>query len=57
MIQAHAPAHIIESGLSTEAILAQIAISKYAVGLPLYCQSARKIDPSLECAPADGQIG
>ena len=33
-----APAHIIESGLPTEALLAHIAVSKYADGLPLYRQ-------------------
>lgn len=38
VIQASAPAHIIESGLPTEALLAQIAVSKYADGLPLYRQ-------------------
>ena len=38
--QAPAPAHIIESGIPTEALLAQIAVSKYADGLPLYRQEA-----------------
>jgi transposase len=38
VIQAVAPAHIIESGLPTEALLAQIAVSKYADGLPLFRQ-------------------
>ena len=38
IIQALAPSHIIESGLPTEALLAQIAVSKYADGLPLYRQ-------------------
>jgi len=33
-----APAHIIESGLPTEVLLAQIAISKYADDLPLFLQ-------------------
>lgn len=40
MIQASAPPHIIESGIPTEALLAQIAVSKYADGLPLYRQQA-----------------
>jgi transposase len=40
IIQASAPAHIIESGIPTEALLAQIAVSKYADGLPLYRQQA-----------------
>jgi transposase len=40
MIQAPAPPHIIESGIPTEALLAQIAVSKYADGLPLYRQEA-----------------
>ncbi len=38
--QALAPAHIIESGLPTERLLAYIAVSKYADGLPLYRQEA-----------------
>lgn len=40
VIQAVAPAHIIEAGIPTEALLAQIAVSKYADGLPLYRQEA-----------------
>ena len=38
VLQAIAPARIIESGLPTEALLAYIAVSKYADGLPLYRQ-------------------
>lgn len=38
VIQALAPRHIIESGIPTEALLAQIGVSKYADGLPLYRQ-------------------
>ncbi|MBB4232939.1 transposase [Rhizobium mongolense] len=34
VVQAPAPAHIIEGGIPTEALLAQIAVSKYANGLP-----------------------
>lgn len=40
VIQAPAPARIIEAGVPTEALLAQIAVSKYADGLPLYRQQA-----------------
>ncbi|MEJ0092073.1 MAG: IS66 family transposase [Methylocella sp.] len=40
VIQAPAPAHIIEGGVPTEALLALIAVSKYADGLPLYRQEA-----------------
>src|SRR5262244_3398777 len=40
VIQALAPPHIIESGIPTEALLAQIAVAKYADGLPLYRQEA-----------------
>ncbi len=40
VIQAPAPAHIIEGGIPTEALLAQIAVSKYADGLLLYRQEA-----------------
>jgi transposase len=40
VIQAMAPAHIVESGLPTERLLAYIAVSKYADGLPLYRQEA-----------------
>ncbi|CAH2409277.1 transposase [Mesorhizobium escarrei] len=40
VFQAPAPAHIVESGIPTERLLAQIAVSKYADGLPLYRQEA-----------------
>ncbi len=40
VIQAPAPARIIASGIPTEALLAHIAVSKYADGLPLYRQEA-----------------
>lgn len=40
VVQAAAPARIIESGIPTEALLAQIAVAKYADGLPLYRQEA-----------------
>lgn len=40
VIQAPAPAHLVESGIPSEALLAQIAVSKYADGLPLYRQEA-----------------
>lgn len=40
IVQAAAPARIIESGIPTEALLAQIAVAKYADGLPLYRQEA-----------------
>jgi transposase len=40
VIQAPAPAHLIEGGIPTEALLAQIAVAKYADGLPLYRQEA-----------------
>jgi transposase len=40
VVQAPAPSHLIESGLATEALLAQIAVAKYADGLPLYRQEA-----------------
>jgi transposase len=38
VIEALAPAHINESCLPTEALLARIAVSKYADGLPLFRQ-------------------
>jgi transposase len=40
VVQAPAPARIITSGIPTEALLAQIAVAKYADGLPLYRQEA-----------------
>jgi transposase len=40
VIQAPAPSHLIESGLATEALLAQIAVAKYADGPPLCRQEA-----------------
>ncbi len=38
VVQASAPARLIEAGLPTEALLAHVAVSKYADGLPLYRQ-------------------
>ena len=40
IVQAPAPEHIVEAGLPTEALLAQVAVSKYSDGLPLYRQEA-----------------
>lgn len=40
VFQAAAPAHLIEGGIPSEALLAQIAVAKYADGLPLYRQEA-----------------
>jgi transposase len=40
VIQAPAPDHLIEAGIPTEALLAHIAVAKYADGLPLYRQEA-----------------
>jgi transposase len=36
--QAPAPGHLIEAGVPSEALLAHVAVSKYADGLPLYRQ-------------------
>ena len=38
IVQAPAPARLIEGGIATERLLATIAVSKYADGLPLYRQ-------------------
>ncbi len=38
IVQALAPNHIVEAGIPTEALLAHVAVSKYADGLPLYRQ-------------------
>jgi transposase len=40
VFQAPAQAHLIEGGIPTEGLLAQVAVSKYADGLPLYRQQA-----------------
>jgi hypothetical protein len=37
-VQAPAPAHIVEGGIPTEALIAQVLVSKYADHLPLYRQ-------------------
>ena len=63
VIQAPALPHIIESGIPTEALLAQIAVSKYADGLPLYRQQAIyardqvELDRSLMAPQADAYDG
>ncbi|MBB4274887.1 transposase [Rhizobium mongolense] len=50
MIQALAPAHIVESGLPTERLLAYIAVSKYPGGLPLYRQEAIYLRDGIQSA-------
>ena len=40
IVQAPAPTRLIEGGIATERLLASIAVSKYADGLPLYRQEA-----------------
>jgi transposase len=62
VIQAPAPNHIIEGGLPTEALLAMIAVSKYADGLPLYRQAAIYARDGVELdrsvtAPWMGRLG
>ena len=39
VVQAPAPARLIEGGLATEATIAQVLVSKYADHLPLYRQA------------------
>jgi len=39
LVQAPAPTHIVEGGLPTEALIAQVAVSKYADHCPLYRQA------------------
>jgi transposase len=39
MVQAPAPARLIEGGLPTEATVAQVLVAKYADHLPLYRQA------------------
>ena len=39
ILQASAPPHLIEGGLPTEALMAHVAVAKYADHLPLYRQS------------------
>ena len=39
VIQAPAPAHLVEGGLPTEALVADVVVSKYAWHLPLYRQA------------------
>jgi len=39
VVQAPAPAHVVDGGLPTEALVAQVAVSKYADHCPLYRQA------------------
>ena len=48
VIQASAPNRIIEGGIPTEALLAHVAVSKYADGLPLYRQEGIYIRAGVE---------
>ena len=57
VIQAPATNRLIESGIPTEALLAQIAVAKYADGLPLYRQQAIYARDQVETRPfADGAM-
>jgi len=55
IVQAPAPDHLIAGGIPTEALLAQVAVSKYADGLPLY----RQQEIYARCSSSDhlAQIG
>jgi transposase len=62
VFQAPAPAHLIEGGIPTEALLAHIAVAKYADGLPLYRQEAIFARSGVELdrtvmAPWMGKVG
>lgn len=39
VVQAPAPARIVEGGIPTEALIGQVLVSKYADHLPLYRQA------------------
>ena len=39
VVQAPAPARLVESGIPTEALIAQVVVAKYADHLPLYRQA------------------
>jgi transposase len=39
VVQAPAPARIVEGGIPTEALIAQVLVAKYADHLPLYRQA------------------
>ncbi|ESX81722.1 hypothetical protein X756_31370 [Mesorhizobium sp. LSHC412B00] len=62
VFQAPAPAHIIESGIPTERLLAQVAVSKFARGAAALstgnhlCPRWRRTQPRAD-GPMDGKIG
>jgi transposase len=39
VVQAHAPEHVVPSGLPAEALIAQVIVSKFGDHLPFYRQS------------------
>ena len=47
VIQAPAPVHLVEGGLPTEALVADVVVSKYAWHLPLYRQSQMMVTEGL----------
>jgi transposase len=51
VLQAPAPARLIEGGLPTDATVAQVLVSKYADHLPLYRQAQIRVRGSTSTAP------
>jgi transposase len=48
VVQAHAPEHLIKSGLPTEAMVASVLVAKYGWHLPLYRQSKMLLAQGLD---------
>ena len=58
VVQAPAPARLIEGGLPTEATIAQVLVSKYADHLPLYPPGPDLRPPGHQSGPVDaGRLG
>ena len=58
VVQAPAPARLIEGGLPTEATVAQVLVSKYADHLPLYRQAQIYARQGIESRSLDaGRLG
>jgi transposase len=57
VVQAPAPARLIEGGLPTEATIAQVLVSKYADHLPLYRQAQISLERALTSTDPRWQTG
>ena len=59
VVQAHAPEHVVPGGLPTEALIAQVIVSKFGDHLPFYRQAGlyKRQGIALDCATFGNWVG